>query len=260
MHFKKQGYPEVGEIVLCTVKKILHHSVFVSLDEFVKREGLIHIAEVSPGRIRNLRDYVREGKVIVCKVLRVNSQKGHIDLSLRRVNLSQRKLKLEEISQEKRAEKLLEVFAKQTKRDPDKLILEVGTKIKRDFDSIFESFTEVAEGGSQPLINVGIESKLAQELTKMIQEKIKKVSVTVSRNYNISCQAPNGMTIIQKALTDAQKSFPTAKISYVGAPKYRVILEDADYKDAETKLNKLTKIIQTQIEKEKGLFESIKNG
>src|SRR3990167_3285690 len=111
MYFKKKGLPEVGEVVLCTVRKILYHSVFVSIEDYEGREGLVHISEVSPGRIRNLRDFVREGKIIVCKVLRVNSQKNQIDLSLRRVNLAQRKNKLEEVAFEKKAEKLLEVFA-----------------------------------------------------------------------------------------------------------------------------------------------------
>ena len=75
--------PEEGEIVLCTVKKILYHSIFATIDEYETLEGMLHISEVSPGRIRNIRDFVKEGKQIVCKVLKVDKVKGHIDLSLR---------------------------------------------------------------------------------------------------------------------------------------------------------------------------------
>ena len=88
---KKKGFPEEDDIVLCTVKKILYHSVFVTLDEYDNLEGMIHISEIAPGRIRNIRDYVREGKKLVCKVLRVRKEKGHFDLSLRRVNEGQRR-------------------------------------------------------------------------------------------------------------------------------------------------------------------------
>ena len=84
MLLKKEGFPEEDELVMCTVTQVQFHSVFVTLDEYDKG-GMIHISEVSPGRIRNIRDFVREGKKIVCKVLRVNEEKGHIDLSLRRV-------------------------------------------------------------------------------------------------------------------------------------------------------------------------------
>ena len=85
MFYKKKGMPEQGEIVLCSVKKILHHSVFVYIEEYQGLEGMVHIAEIAPGRIRNIDDYVKEGKRIVCKVLNIDQKKGHIDLSLRRV-------------------------------------------------------------------------------------------------------------------------------------------------------------------------------
>ena len=95
MVYKKSEIPEENEIVICTVKKILPHSVFLTLDEYDKKEAMLHISEVAPGRIRNMRDFVLEGKVIVCKILRIHKDKEHIDVSLRRVSLAQRKKKEE---------------------------------------------------------------------------------------------------------------------------------------------------------------------
>src|SRR3989339_1873960 len=97
LHHKK-GYPEEEEIVFCKVTKIFPNSVFVEILEYGE-QGLVHISEIAPGRIRNLRDYVSEGRQIVCKVLRIDRQRGHIDLSLRRVNSTQRGEKLEQIKQ-----------------------------------------------------------------------------------------------------------------------------------------------------------------
>ena len=259
MYLRKEGFPEVGEIVLCTVKKILHNAVFVSLDEYNGREGLVHISEVSPGRIRNLRDFVREGKVIVCKVLRINEQKGHIDLSLRRVNLAQRKNKIDEVSQENRAEKLLEAFAKQTNRDPNKLLDEVISKVKGQYDSLFECFGEVAESGESALIEVGLDKKLVSELTQVIQQKIKKPSVIVNRTFSISCESSSGVNEIKRILLDAEKKFPNTEISYIGAPFYRVVLEDASYKEAESKLEKMTELVEAGVKKVKGDFSVKKN-
>ena len=72
---------EEGEIVLCTVDKIIGTTVFVKIEG--NGEGTITTSEIAPGRIRNLRDYVSPGRKIVCKVLRVDVNK--ISLSLRRV-------------------------------------------------------------------------------------------------------------------------------------------------------------------------------
>ena len=98
MLYRRKGFPEEDELVLCTVTKIFPHSVFCNLDEF-GRTGVIHISEIAPGRIRNIRNYVRHGKKVICKVLRTDKQKGHIDLSLRRVNEGQRRGKKNEIKQ-----------------------------------------------------------------------------------------------------------------------------------------------------------------
>jgi len=92
MLYRREGFPVDDELVFCTVTKIFHSSVFVVLDEYDK-SGMINISEIAPGRIRNIRDYIEMGKKIVCKVLRVDSVKGHIDLSLRRVNEMEKKKK-----------------------------------------------------------------------------------------------------------------------------------------------------------------------
>jgi len=68
MLLKKTGFPEDEELVLCTVTGINPHSVFCTLDEYGGRTGMIHISEVAPGRIRNIREYVTKGKKVVCKV------------------------------------------------------------------------------------------------------------------------------------------------------------------------------------------------
>ena len=113
---KKDEFPEEGELLLCTVTKIFGHSVFVNIEGF-NRSGMIHISEISPGRIRNLRDYVVEGKKIICTVLRIHKDKGHIDLSLRRVNDGQKRKKLEEIKQEQKSKKLIELVGKELQKE-----------------------------------------------------------------------------------------------------------------------------------------------
>ena len=46
MMFIKEGFPEEDDIVMCTVTAIHFHSVFVTLDEYKNRSGMIHISEM----------------------------------------------------------------------------------------------------------------------------------------------------------------------------------------------------------------------
>ena len=124
MLFKKQGFPEESDLVLCTVTSVQYHSVFVDIDEYGK-SWMIHISEVSPGRIRNIRDFVKEGKKIVCKVLRINEEKGYIDLSLRRVNESEKRRKIDDIKKEQNAEKIIEIAAKKIGIKTEQLYKEI---------------------------------------------------------------------------------------------------------------------------------------
>ena len=144
MLLKKKGFPEDDELVLCTITKVQFHSVFANIDEYGKG-GMIHISEVSPGRIRNIRDYVKEGKKVVCKVLRIDEEKGHIDLSLRRVTETQRRKKVDEMKQEQKAEKILEFVAKDTKLDTKKLFVDISANISKKYASLYEFFQQVAQ-------------------------------------------------------------------------------------------------------------------
>src|SRR3989339_1609829 len=143
MLLTKSGFPEEDELVLCTVTKVFHHGVFVDADEY-GRGGLIHISEVSPGRIRNIRDFVKEGKKIVCKVLRINEEKGYIDLSLRRVNESEKRRKIEYIKKEQNAEKIVEIAAGKIGIKTEQLYKEISEKIK-DHASLHEFFEQAAK-------------------------------------------------------------------------------------------------------------------
>jgi len=232
MFYKKKGFPEVNDVVMCTVKRVLSHSVFVSLEEYDK-EGMVHISEVSPGRIRNLRDYVVEGKKIVCKVLRLNQERGQIDLSLRRVNLSQKKKKIDDYKQEMKAEKLLENVGREFKFNLDRMYKEVGDKILEKYGSLTEAFQEVVNDELK-LNKLGIKEDVSKRIELVVKEKMKPPIVSVKGILKISTKESNGIEIIKNVLNNLVNK--GINVTYLGAPKYRISLEDEDYKKAESKL------------------------
>ena len=108
--------PEQDELVLVTVKKIMPYGAFCSLDEYAAREAFVHISEVAPRWIKNIHEFLHDGQKLVAKVYHLDLEKNQIDLSLKRVTESERKLKIEGNRREKRAEKLFEVAVKIAKR------------------------------------------------------------------------------------------------------------------------------------------------
>ena len=236
MVFQKNGLPEEGDIVICTVKKILFHSVFVSLDEYHNKEGMVHISEVAPGRIRNIRDYVKEEKKVICKALRVDIEKGYVDLSLRRVNNSERINKNNEYKQEQKAERILESLAKENKKSLDEMYQEVGIKIIDTYGSLREGFQNISFD-NELIKNLNINKKIEDSLLKIINEKIRAPEVMVQGTLTLQSNASDGIDLIKKILLNFKDE--NLKISYISAPKYRVVLKGPDYKSVEIKLKEL---------------------
>jgi translation initiation factor 2 subunit 1 len=247
----KSGFPEEDELVLCTVNNIHFHSVFVKLDEYGKT-GLIHISEISPGRIRNIRDYVVEGKKIVCKVLKVDKKKGHIDLSLRRVNDNQRKKKVNELKQEQKAEIIIEQVAKNNELDPKKLYYELTEKIFEKYEDLKTCFKEVVKKESI-LEDLGIEKKIANQLIEIIKVRFKEEDITIGGKLKLRSYRPDGLQLIKKYLKDAENA--GAKVVYAGGGNYNIQVVSKNYKDAEKILDKAVKKALTLADKDLGQGE-----
>jgi len=236
----KQGFPEEDELVLCTVMKVQMHSVFCNLDEYNK-QGVIHISEVSPGRIRNIRDFVREGKTIVCKVLRINLERGHIDLSLRRVSESQKREKANQMKQQQLSEKIVEHVAKAMKKDPQQVFDAVWSRVSAKYDSLFSCFEEVVKNENL-LKELGIAADIAKPLLEAIQLRIKPQEVRISGKLSLKSYAPDGIEIIRQCLKAVEAAGgESLKMTYLGAGHYNIVITSTDYKTAEKILEKATK-------------------
>lgn len=237
MFFKKKDLPSNNDFVICTVKTILHHSVFVRLDEYENLEGLVHISEIAPGRIRNIRDFVKPDKTIVCKVLKVNRDNRQVDLSLRRVSVNSMKIKIDEMRQEEKAEKLLEFTGKQQKLSLEDMYKVVGTKILENFGSLSECFNKISLEDDTLLKKLGIETNLADNLTKIIKEKIKPPKIKVKVTLELKSFEPDGIEIIKKLLHDVNDNNKNKKyelsLSYVSAPRYQLELITLDKKNSD---------------------------
>lgn len=256
MLLHKEDFPEEDEFVLCTVNNIQYHSVFVNLDEYGKT-GLIHISEISPGRIRNIRDYVTEGKKIVCKVLGVNKEKGHIDLSLRRVNENQRRNKINAIKQEQKAEKIVEFVAKGLNMDLKELYKKLSEKIFKKYLSLYPCF-ELVSAGKVNLEELGIEKNLAKPLEEAIKQRIKEVEVEIGGDLKLTSYDLDGVGVIKNALKKAQETSKNVDIKYKGGGVYKLKVKAPDYKEAESILEKAKNIAIDLIKSEKGSGEFLR--
>jgi translation initiation factor 2 subunit 1 len=258
MATRRQEWPEVGDLVMGTVESVTDYGAYVKLDEYTKK-GLLHISEISSSWIRNIRNFVREGQKVVLKVLRVNVEKGHIDLSLRRVTKREKIEKVMSWKRERKAEALLRSVAEKTGLSPEDVYEKVGTLIEKEY-GLYEGFEKVVKEGVEALTKINVPQDLATVIAEVARERIRIPMVKVKGIVELRCMKPDGVKIVKQAFLDARKTEKSrnAKLRFyvVAAPKYRIEVLAENYKHAEAVLQRVAENVVSGVIKAggKGVF------
>ena len=240
-----QNFPEEGELVLCTVEKILGTTVFVKMEDY-KITGVIATSEIASGRIRNIRDYVVPNKKVVCKVLRINQEKGNIDLSFRRVSQKDQKEILQKYSREKASAAIIEMVAKEKKE-------EIIGRIKKEYKFLTDFLQDIPT--NPDLFEKFDIQQYKEKLLDIIKEKIKTKKIKIKTKISLSSLSSDGVEAIRKILSIKE---PGVDITYISAPLYSITVESSNYKDANKRINELTAKISEDAKRKNVKFEILK--
>ena len=249
---QRADFPDIGDLVVCSVTNVKNFGAFVTLDEYGGKEGFIHVRDVATGWVKYIRDHVREGQKAVCKVLGVDKEKGHIDLSLKQVNEHARREKIQEWKNEKKADKLLEIVGTKMGKTPEQAYDEVGDKLLKEYGTLYGAFEEV-NVNPDALKDLGIDKKWSAAITEVAKENIELPSVTIDGTLELSCPGSDGIDYVKKALAAGPDTDGIEiKIHYVGAPKYKITVTAEDYKTAEQEMKDSVQRISASVEKHGG--------
>lgn len=252
--------------MICTVAKVFPQGAFAKLDEYAGKEGMIHISEVASGWVKNIRDFVREGQKAVCKVLAINQQKGHIDLSLRRVKEGQRRWKVQQWKREQRAEKLLELAASKLGKSLEDAYKEIGFALQDKFGDFYSVFESVAANGKEILADLPVDKRWLDVIGEIAASMVVAPTVEVVGYVDLSAPTQDGIDVIKSAMINARDSIKTdevdAEFYYVGSPRYRLKVIAPSYKIAESAMQKAAESAIAAVKKSggKGEFRPVPKG
>ena len=252
--------PELGEFVLATVKQITTYGVYVSLDEYNEMKGFLHRSEVATGRIRRIGRFIRVGQKEVLKVIRVNRERREVNLSLKQITKQEKKDKLIDVKHYDKAQNIIDIAKNglklsQSESDNYQAILE------DNFDTLYKAMEDLSREGSKVISNLGLPKNYIDHIEEIAKEKISPPKVSIKSVMEVSSPLPNGIEIVKEALSEAEKKAPSnteIKISYLSAPKYRLVVEAADYKEAEKVLKNVVDVVQNKMKK-RGTFQISRN-
>ncbi|XVH30712.1 translation initiation factor IF-2 subunit alpha [Haloferacaceae archaeon DSL9] len=248
---KYSGWPQKGDLVVGKVDEIADFGVFIDLEEYENKRGLVHISEVASGWIKNVRDHVREGQTVVAKVLDVNESSQQIDLSIKDVNEHQRKEKIQEWKNEQKADNwMLLAFSEDVS---DEQYGSVANALLAKFETLYDGFEQAAIHGAEALEDTDLEDDEIDALVETARENVSVPYVNVTGYIDLTCTEPDGVDAIKEALQAAEGNGDVPdevelSVSYVGSPEYRIKVRAPDYKTAEDQLEASAQRARTTIE------------
>ena len=250
--------PEQGDIVITSVKQVIGHGAYVILEEYGNMTGFLHISEIATGWIRNIERYVKPNQKIVLKVIRVSKSRSEVDLSLKQVSGEERKSKILEVKKNEKGNAFLQMIKSKSDISSDEINI-IEEKLLSKYDYVYDAFEDVAKKGTDILKQF----EFSDSITNLIEEESNKIQiphVEIRGILEVSFQTSDGIELIKSLLHDIEhlKGSNKIKITYIAAPKYRLVVTADNFKSAEKTIKNIIQKFGSSVEKEHGTFNFIR--
>lgn len=262
-------FPQEGDFVVARVADIRNQYVYLDLVDYEglpserNARGMLHISEISSRWVKNIRNFLREGQRVVLRVIRVDTRKGHVDLSLRRTNTAQRKAKMKDWKYSIKLENLLQFLADEfDDMTVDDAYEKIGFPIIKYFNGNYQEIVEeLKENGQELLDNLtDVPEEVKEKFLEITDENVEISVVKITGKLKLRYIQGNGVELIKETLNEAQNVLENPKktrkleISYIAAPFYRVEVTSKDYLDAENILSDAFEVIEQKVDQYDGTY------
>ena len=270
----KTPFPKEGDFIVGRAVNVEQQYIYVDLADYKGlpsekfAQGMIHISEISSRWIKNIRNFVRIGQVIVCRVLKVDPSKGHIDLSLRRVNSAQKKKVAKERKYAVKFDNLLQFL---TETEGVSMTLDdsweqIGWPLLDNYKFYQETIETLKEHGEEIIDELtDIPDDIKEIFLKIVDENVEITTVKISGKIKLVNPKGDGVDRIKDTLASVvdivEDPRETRKldITYLGAPYYRMDVISKDYLDAEGIISDVMDTLEAKSVEHEGLFEFIRD-
>jgi len=261
--FYKQKYPEIDDVVMVNVRSIAEMGAYVHLLEYKNIEGMILLSELSRRRIRSINKLIRVGRNECVVVIRVDKDKGYIDLSKRRVSPEEVKKCEEKFNKAKTVNSILRHVAEVMDYESDEQLEELYEKTAWFFDEKYKatggSYEIFKHAVSEPSIldDCQLDDNTKDVLLTNINRRMTPQAVKVRSDVEVACYGYEGIDAVKAALKEGLK-FSTeempVKINLIAPPVYVVTTTTLERELGVETLKKAIVAIEKSIMASKGQF------
>ncbi|GAA6053646.1 hypothetical protein JCM3770_001678 [Rhodotorula araucariae] len=261
MRYYEQKFPEVEDVVMVQVKQIQEMGAYVKLLEYDNIEGMILLSELSRRRIRSIQKLIRVGRNEVVVVMRVDKEKGYIDLSKRRVS-PEDVIKCEErYNKSKTVHTIMRHVAERTNKEIEEVNSLVAWPLFKKYGHAYDAFKLSITEPDSVFAGLDIPEDIFTELRINIAKRLTPQPVKIRADLEVTNFAYNGILTIQEALAAGEalstEEIPI-KIRLVAPPLYVMVSNTTDKQGAVERLEMAIEKIGEVIRREEGGHLNVK--
>ncbi|MGC9071541.1 MAG: translation initiation factor IF-2 subunit alpha [Acidilobus sp.] len=238
----RRSLPDVGEVLVGTIKEIYDYGAYLELEEFNGLRAFLPWSEISNRSFRSINEIVKMNERVAVKVIRVNKAKGQVDVSLKRVTDDERRRKMTWWKRTQKAVNIVLVIAKELKKTERQAYADVIWRLEDKYGDVMAGLEMAALEGEQPLAAAGLPQEWLKPLAEAAKKYVEVKKVKLSAIVTARTAKSNGVDKIKdllKFIEGQAFSDVVIKVYSIGAPKYRVDLVGSDYKTLEESLARL---------------------
>ena len=252
----EQQFPDVDDVVMVKVSRITETGVYADLLEY-DVEGLMVLSEISNRRLRNIRSQIHIGKTFVAMVLRVDEDKGYVDISKKRVTLEDREKCKEYYHASKTVDDILRHVCMKSEIDLKSAYQSFGWHMYREYPHALDALKEIVVNPEGFFTIFDVSTNLKKYLIEECCRRLTRKIETLGADIEVTCFKYDGIESIKKALcvgTKLSADDLQVYILYQGAPLYSVRTKTSLLEIGADRIEAACETIQEKIVELGGVF------
>jgi len=243
-------FPDADELVMVNVRQISDAGVYVRLLEYDNIEGMILFSELSRRRIRSIQKLVKVGRNEVVVVMKVDKEKGYLDLSKRRVSPEEIAKCEEKFNKSKAVHSIVRHVAEKQDIPLEELCQMISWPLYKKFGHAYEAFKLAINEPEKVFEGMDIPEPVCSELMTNIRRRLTPQATKIRADIEVTCFDYEGIDAVKKALATGEELSTEAvpiKIKLVAPPQYVVTTITLNKTLGIETLEKAIELIQTTI-------------
>ena len=258
LHFRmyENKYPQIEDLVYVKIdEKLDIGSYNVSLLEYDNIKGILFTYEKSNSKRKKIvNNNIPIGKELIVRILRIDSQKGFIDLSNKNIKEEEKKEITQKFGKSKAVEGIIKILSVHTNKSMEFLYKNIIWPLYKTYQHALDALKCLLNGDTHIFENLKISDSIKNELINILKKRLVPEPIKIRSIFRLTCYTFNGIDDIRNTLLNGEKigtkDIPI-KFRLVTPPLYEceviTINKNEGFKIIQSGLNEVKKSI-----KEKG--------